>query len=732
MGVGGAAEGIDGDGHAGSASLLSVRHPLILAWSGFVLVAAAYFGAHALPLPFRASLVINQFAFLMPMLLSVAGSWVAYRRAQGTERLFWLLLALANGLLLVSETYYSAWMFLVDVKGPASPSAFDALNLAAAVLFLVLLLSMTHLATMSAAVRVRVLMDIAGGFVIAVAVGYAIVSPLFDRYGITNPATRVLGAVYPVVGLVMLTGTLSNIVGLKASKWQPWERMVAMSLAVFSVGGLMLWPIAVVSTTPGSTSPIFDLAYLASEYTLFMATVSRIVTPGESRLRPLPPPLAISRARRGATAALVPLVLLASAVAFAVHAKASSGDVYGRVMTTGAAVTLGVVLVARTALTTIENGSLFHRSVTDALTGVYNHRYFHERLAAELDMAGRYGDDLAVAVMDLDDFSRVNNVQGHLVGDSLLAEVAVRLTAASRTSDAVCRIGGDEFAVILPETPAEDAAAVCDRLLVALRHDWAPLGTPVTASIGLACFPNDSGDKEELLRKADGAQYWAKYHGKNQVVRYDARVVESLDAEERIRRLEESSHLATVRALAAAVDARDPLTQHHSRNVARLAVALAAELELDVEKARLIEIAALLHDIGKIGISDDVLKKQACLTAEERSHIEEHPVLGDRILSSTNLREILPWALGHHERWDGGGYPFGLAGEDIPLEARILAVCDAFDSMTSDRPYRQAMSTIEALHEIDLCAGTQFDAALAVMFISMMKRTGAQGAAEAS
>jgi putative nucleotidyltransferase with HDIG domain len=247
-------------------------------------------------------------------------------------------------------------------------------------------------------------------------------------------------------------------------------------------------------------------------------------------------------------------------------------------------------------------------------------------------------------------------------------------------------------------------------------------GWPVTASIGVAGYPDDAGDREDLVRKADGAQYWAKFHGKNQVVVYDPEVVLALDAEERIRNLQQQSHLATVRALAAAVDARDPLTQYHSRNVATLAVALAERVGLDRNKTQLLEVAALLHDIGKIGISDAVLRKTGKLTPSERAHIEEHPLLGEQILSSTRLTEILPWVVAHHERYDGRGYPCGLAGPAIPYEARILAICDAYDAMTSDRPYRRALSKAAAVQEIDLNMGTQFDPQLAEEFIRLVGR----------
>jgi diguanylate cyclase (GGDEF)-like protein/putative nucleotidyltransferase with HDIG domain len=691
------------------------------AWSGFVLVAATYLGAHLLPLPPRGVLVVNQLAFLVPIALAVVGGFLAYRMAETAERRFWLVVTINNALILAAETYYSGYMIFVDIKGPPSPSAFEALMLLAAALFFGLLMSMTRLASSSLVTRWRFVTDVVGCAIVAVAVVYAVVAaPLFDRSHITNPATRVLGALYPVIGIIMIGGMLSNVVGMKTSRWEPWEKLVTLGFGVFSVG-LVLWPLAAVSTAPGSSASVFDLAYIGGEYLLLMATVVRLTTPGRSRLRPMPPPAAFTRSR-APFALVVPSALILGVAYFALKAAASSHEPLGYALFSVAAVTLVFLLITHTGLTAVENGHLFQRSVTDPLTGLYNHRHFHERLADELGFAARYEQPMAVAVLDLDDFSRVNNLRGHTAGDQLLIEVAGRIRGVCRDTDAVCRVGGDEFGLILPETSAEAAQAVCERVLESLKDGWRLLGWPVTASLGLALYPDDAVERGDLLRKADGAQYWAKYHGKDKAVRFDAEVIEALDADERIQRVEERSHVATVRALAAAVDARDSLTQDHSRNVARLAVALAAELGLDAEKVKLIEVAAMLHDIGKIGISDDVLKKKGPLSADERKHIQEHPQLGERILASTNIPEILPWALSHHERWDGTGYPHGLAGEDIPLEARILAICDAYDSMTSERPYRHAMTTSEALQELYLSAGTQFDPFLADAFIALAKR----------
>jgi diguanylate cyclase (GGDEF)-like protein/putative nucleotidyltransferase with HDIG domain len=696
----------------------------VLWWCGFGIVVGLYYGAHLLPVSPGVALVLNQAAFSLPFAMSVVGSLLAARRSPGSERRFWLLLALGNTVLLASEVYYSGYMILVDVAGPKTPSLFEALNLTGAALFFVLLMSMTRPQSSSTTARIRFGADVAGVMIVCVAIVYSvIVTPLFDAYHITEPAVRLLAAVYPMIGIVMLSGTLSNIVGFKVSKWESWEKLIAIALGVFSVG-LVMWPLSAVTATPGMTFSVFDIMYIGGEYLLFMATVTRLTTCAPSRMRPMPPPMALGEpARRAWTSSLVAAAMLGGIIYFVFRAYASASDPRGWAWFSIAAAALGTLLVTRTALITVENGHLFQRSVTDPLTGLYNHRYFHERLATEIEIAERYADPLSVAVLDLDDFSEANNVRGHSSSDELLVFVALCVSRACRGTDSVCRIGGDEFGLVMPETSPEEAGRICSRIVDVLRTECTSLGWQATASIGYAGYPADADDKEELLRRADGAQYWAKCHGKNQAVRFDADVVQVLDADERIRRLEEQSHLATVRALAAAVDARDPLTQNHSRSVARLAVALATEIGLDHEHVRLIEIAGVLHDVGKIGIADEVLKKPGLLTEEEREQVNEHAVLGQRILESTNLTEILPWTGAHHERWDGKGYPQGLAGEDIPIEARMLALCDTYDAMTSGRPYRPALSRIEALHDIDLNAGAQFDPVLTDTFVRMMKRS---------
>jgi HD-GYP domain-containing protein (c-di-GMP phosphodiesterase class II) len=243
----------------------------------------------------------------------------------------------------------------------------------------------------------------------------------------------------------------------------------------------------------------------------------------------------------------------------------------------------------------------------------------------------------------------------------------------------------------------------------------------------VATFPDHASSADELVRFAQGARYWVKRHGKDHVLVYDPAVVSELDDDDRIRALEQQSHVGAVRALAAAVDARDPATQDHSRNVAVLSVEVARELGLEDSRVRLLEAAALMHDVGKIGVPDDILRKAGPLTDDERVRVAEHPALGERILSSTSERQMLPWVRHHHERWDGTGYPDHLRAIEIPLESRILAVCDAYDAMVSDRPYRPALSVEEAAAELEAGMGTQFDPSVVEVFLRTLGPEPASG-----
>jgi diguanylate cyclase (GGDEF)-like protein len=344
---------------------------------------------------------------------------------------------------------------------------------------------------------------------------------------------------------------------------------------------------------------------------------------------------------------------------------------------------------------------------SDPLTGLANHRAFHDRLHAEYERARRHNRELSLVVLDLDHFKRINDTHGHQVGDRVLIEVAGRLTAEARTGEMIARVGGEEFAWLLPETDDLGAWQAAERAREAIK------GGPVAGLEGLThsagvCSLAHADSPEELLRLADGALYWAKAHGRDISVRYTPEVVQALSAEDRAERLERSLALNAVRVLARAVDARDPFTQRHSERVAELAARLAEHLGWSADRVKRLREAGLVHDVGKIGISDAILLKPARLTPEEYARVKTHAALGAQIVSEALSAEQVSWVRHHHERHDGAGYPDGLAGEGIPDGARLLSLADAWDAMISKRPYRQSRTPSAALAECRRGAGGQW------------------------
>jgi len=382
-----------------------------------------------------------------------------------------------------------------------------------------------------------------------------------------------------------------------------------------------------------------------------------------------------------------------------------------------------VTSLANQAATAIENARFFEDTKrladTDALTGVWSRRHIHGRYEAELSRARRFGHPVSVLVMDIDSLKLFNDTYGHAAGDEVICTVAQAVLSACREIDIVGRYGGDEFAVILPETDSEGAATAAERILSVLEKQpfQAPDGTqvPVTTSIGAASYPTDGDQIDQLLSLADAAMYTVKVAGGGQFASLDVRP-EGLPA-----------GLVTpydvLKGLVVTVDAKDHYTFKHSQDVTERSLALARAMGLSEQEMGSLEIAGQLHDLGKIGVRTDVLRKPGPLTAEEWTMIYEHPRLGHMLLHQVPEKaEVLEAVLCHHERYDGTGYPKCRKGDEIPLLARILAVADAFSAMMTDRPYRKALTVEEALDELRRNAGTQFDPELAEKFIELVEK----------
>jgi HD-GYP domain-containing protein (c-di-GMP phosphodiesterase class II) len=267
------------------------------------------------------------------------------------------------------------------------------------------------------------------------------------------------------------------------------------------------------------------------------------------------------------------------------------------------------------------------------------------------------------------------------------------------------RCGGDEFALMF----AGDGTGAFERI-TEVQETVAGLGlTPVTISVGIASYPGQADDADGLQRMADGALYWSKHHGKNRSFVYSPKVVRIHSAKELEWETERMARLRAAKNIVRFVDAKDPSTANHSETVSALAAAIGAELGLDEGTVDQLALGGLLHDIGKIGIPDSLLQAPRALTPAEFEAIKAHPALGYSLLEGLGIAPIDEWILHHHENWDGTGYPDKLAGQEIPLGARIIRVADAFEAMTANRPYRAAQTVQYALDELRNNAGTQFD-----------------------
>jgi len=375
----------------------------------------------------------------------------------------------------------------------------------------------------------------------------------------------------------------------------------------------------------------------------------------------------------------------------------------------------------------VENARLYSQAVTwahtDGLTKLYNHRYLNERLEQEIARCSRFGTIFSLIMLDLDFFKIYNDTYGHLAGDEVLVDIGRCIQTSVRSVDMSFRYGGEEFAAILPETPLEGAYLVAERIRKKIESKSSSGKAPVTASFGVACWPTDGIMKEEIIASADTALYLAKQAGRNRIClssdikRSEATPVNMEDMANR-------NAISRVYTLAATVDAKDHHTYDHSKKVSWYVVAMAEAMNLPPDKIATIRTAGLLHDIGKIGVPDAILNKEGPLTEQEWEPIKAHVKLGVEIIKYVaELAKCLPIILNHHEHYDGSGYPSGLRGKQIPLEARLLAIADAYDAMTSSRPYHVQRTPQEAIDELKRCSGTQFDPELVNIFCKTIKLT---------
>lgn len=376
----------------------------------------------------------------------------------------------------------------------------------------------------------------------------------------------------------------------------------------------------------------------------------------------------------------------------------------------------------------LENARMYGEAVEaadrDPVTGLFNHRAIHQRLDRAFMRADEKGEPLTVIMMDMNNFKLFNDTYGHPTGDQVLKTVARTLTEVCRKQDILGRYGGDEFIVVLPQTDAKAAIGVAERLRERMiRNGFRKPGEerviPITLSFGIATFPEDGNNRHELLTNADANLYAAK--------QTEVGIMGTSDSQRANRELRAENSFGVLEAMVTAVDNKDRYTRRHSEDVTEYALWIAEELGLSEETMRIIRIGGLLHDVGKISVPDDILRKPGHLTPEEYEIMQRHPHIGSLIVGAIPGMEcILDAVRSHHERFDGKGYPDALAGEDIPLLGRIMAVADAFSAMTTDRPYRKGLNWEVALAEIEANIGSQFDPTMARAFLRAADKRRAQ------
>ena len=418
-------------------------------------------------------------------------------------------------------------------------------------------------------------------------------------------------------------------------------------------------------------------------------------------------------------------------------------------------------VVANSAANALKNAQLFEeikqQSITDELTGLHNHRHFRSLFRVEVERAKRNHQPISVFMIDIDNLKLVNDNFGHASGDAVLRRVSDLLIRATRYSDIRARHGGDEFVCLLPNTELKDVYKVANRLCRDIHHEFKNTFYKITASIGVATCPASTDNPDNLIRLVDQAMYLAKHNGGNQVKSIEIDEIKDLKSwnlktleafisvmskrhfqtgealadrvREKLRGVFDEEKIpneiyATVASLVAAVDAKDHYTHGHSHKVVEYALAIANRLRLPEKEVEKIRLAASLHDIGKIGVPESALLTSKRLTEDERSLVKQHPVIAVKILEPIPaFREILSLVKHHHENWDGSGYPDGLKDDAIPIGAQIISLADVFHALTSQRPYRKALTFAQALQVLKEGAEKKWKKELVNIFIDILEQS---------
>lgn len=693
----------------------------VVGWAvyGILLATTAFLLTMGAPAVLAAR-ISDALLYLAPAALTLGGAVLLSARTQGEERRLWRLIAVISALILCAETYFTWYITTVSFAGPDMPAFYQLFQLTAVALGVWVVMTLTAFGSSPVRSILRFCFDVLGATIVLGAACYWLfVLPLYRPVpGVTWEAAAV-SSLYPVVGLTIVGFMAAAAAGGRTYRWRSWERLIALSFLLYGAA-LIATPFAYVQmkSDPEPSGPLWATAALGfAVYVLFMAIVYRLTAPARDtgveawffpRLGPKWLPMTY------------PIVLAAALPGLGAAAFRIGRNPEG-VPITVAAMGLAAVLVVRSWLGSSE--TVLHRELAmrDSVSGAYNYRYLQQRLESDLEYARVAGTQVAVVTIAVEGLRTIHDVDGAAAQDAALRSLAEAINAeADGTDSSLCRSASDAFVLIARGSGSSDAVTLTRRLLQAAAGSVEQLGVRMGFSAGIAVYPGNGHDVDALIARSSSAQTVAAAHEDMSVVVYDETHETSPGLTSSLVVARMRSRRATTRALAAAVNARNPETRRHSENVADLASALALVMDLSPERSQVLDLAAQMHDVGMIGVPDSVLTSIGTLSAPERELAEQHAILGERILASARLDEIAPTVRHHHERWDGTGYPDGLAGTAIPLEARILAVCDAYESMTSPHGEYGGHSVEEAVEEIKRCAGSQFDPEVAATFGRMI------------
>jgi two-component system, cell cycle response regulator len=599
--------------------------------------------------------------------LVLVGAALAAARAlrRRDDRLAWALIALAIACYGAAEILYYA--LLSGLESPPYPSVCDLLWLAFYPLSYTALVLMLRRRIPDFQPSLWLDGALAALAVAAVAAAIVFRAVAADTGGSVGMVAMNLA--YPLGDILLLgiVGMVGALAGRRAGR--SWL-LLGAGLSTLAIAD----PIWLYRTAAGAYAPgePLDLLYVIAPLLIGVAAWQR----------PRTDPLALTGMRRLA------LPMACGVVAIALETYDHFDPLPGAAVILSSvlllAITLRLSLAFRENLRTLEGSS--REALTDALTGLGNRR----ALLRDLEARAARGDALLIAIFDLNGFKAYNDTFGHPAGGALLERLAVRLAQVATPCDAAYRLGGDEFCTLF-ELDGRSPEGLVDAAAAALSEHGE--GFAISSSFGWVMLPAEATAYVDALRLADRRMYAQKHRGRQSAGRQSSDVLQRALRE---RHPDLGDHMSAVSDLAEEVARREGLSDG------------------EVEDVRL---AAELHDVGKVGIPDAILHKPGPLTEDEWAFIRRHTLIGERILhAAPALKRVAAMVRSSHERWDGAGYPDGLAGEDIPLGARIVAICDSFDAMTSDRPYRGGMSEEAALAELRRCARTQFDAALVATF----------------